>query len=154
LTVARIVKQLPVVTVIVSSVLGVCCARNRAEAWNRRGEHFRRSRADAGDLPIAPVDERRLAEMTRESYDWTSYWTAPPAPPQYERAQHAFEHAIEIDPGVPLYERNLGLSFMDRREPRAAAAAFAHALELDPTDPASRLGFAAAQTALRRQPAS
>ncbi len=59
-------------------------------------------------------------------------------PKQQERAIHAYERALAIDPKAPNVHYHLGLIYKDRGELEQAVAAFQRALAVLPTDKDAR----------------
>ena len=55
-------------------------------------------------------------------------------PDRQMQAISAFEAALELNPGAPNVNYNLGLIFADRNENDLAAAAFQRAIQVDPLD--------------------
>ena len=51
-----------------------------------------------------------------------------------DQAIAGFEHAVALNPRTPHVHYNLGLIFLERDEPGAAADCFRDALDTDPTD--------------------
>ena len=58
---------------------------------------------------------------------------------QQMRAIEAFEKALELNPAAPSVHYNLGLIFVDRKEPDLAMAAFHQAVKANPMDRDARL---------------
>ncbi len=58
---------------------------------------------------------------------------------QQTRAIEAFEKALELNPVAPSVHYNLGLIYIDRKEPDLALAAFRQAVQTDPMDRDARL---------------
>ena len=124
------------------------CASQRARKWDERGEDFLHSGVD---LHVPPVTETGLAEMASPTFDWQGYWRPRPSeiPTKYAKAAHAFSRAVQIQPGVPRFHVNLGLSLLGLRQPGRAEESFRRALTLDPGNAEARRGLAAAEAALR-----
>ena len=55
-------------------------------------------------------------------------------PEQQMQAISAFEAALELNPGAPNVNYNLGLIFVDRKENDLAVAAFQRAIQVNPFD--------------------
>ena len=55
-------------------------------------------------------------------------------PEQQKQAIGAFEAALELNPGAPNVNYNLGLIFVDRKENDLAVAAFQRAIQVNPLD--------------------
>lgn len=53
---------------------------------------------------------------------------------QQMQAIQAFEKALELNPAAPNVHYNLGLIFVDRKEPDLAVAAFKRAVQVNPFD--------------------
>ena len=53
---------------------------------------------------------------------------------QQTQAIRAFETALDLDPGAPSVNYNLGLIFVDRKEHDLAVAAFQRAIQINPFD--------------------
>lgn len=58
----------------------------------------------------------------------------------------AFEKALELNPSAPSVHYNLGLIFVDRKEPDLAVAAFRQALQVNPQDRDARLWLSKLET--------
>jgi tetratricopeptide (TPR) repeat protein len=131
-----------------AALMLVGCASQRARKWNERGEDFLHS---GTNLHVPPVTEEGLAEMASPTFDWQGYWRPRPSelPTKYAKAAHAFSRAIQIQPDVPRYHANLGLSLLGLREPGRAEESFRRALALEPGNTVARQGLAAAEAALR-----
>jgi len=63
-------------------------------------------------------------------------------PQQQERAIHAYERALAIDPQAPNVHYHLGLIYKDRGDLQQADAAFAQALRVNPADADARYWLA------------
>ena len=59
-------------------------------------------------------------------------------PRQQERAIHAYERALALDPKTPNADYHLGLIYKERRDFARATASFAAALRVDPNDKDAR----------------
>ena len=141
--------RVPLTPALILVLIG--CASQRAGKWNERGEDFMHSGVD---LHVPPVTEAGLARMASSGFDWQGYWQPRPSdlPTKYVKAAHAFSRAIQIQPEVPRFHANLGLSLLGLREPGRAEECFRRALALDPGNAEARQGLAAAEAALRARP--
>jgi DNA-binding transcriptional MerR regulator len=102
-------------------------------------------------LPWVGDDDEAGSDEPRTAYEWFSFaqdledeWGGAPADTEgLMRARHAYEAALELDPGLAAAWTNLGGLLAATGDTEDAAEHFEQALRLDPEQEAARLNLAA-----------
>jgi hypothetical protein len=98
---------------------------------------------DPDSIPVLP-DQPSPLDAVRSNAAGISFFNAR----QFDSALVYFEQAVEIDPGVPEYHRNLGLALLRSGDASAAEAELRSAIDLAPDLAPAYESLARAQLAL------